>query len=736
MDVKLNHRVHQSADRLTEFEAGVEDELRRRLQLVGPHGIVSVDGQDIDNDNAPCALSINAQDSNAIDVGSGTVVFENGEHVGVGASEISAVSIDVTITDGQVIRLEYGEVDDGAPEANPYFNFAAPPKKRKQTALEMLVIETTTAFSAQPADVVERSVVLGVVRVVDGILTVDNGRDTYSFSRPWFSPADTEHRSKVGTGVVTDTNPHGSTFNDFSVGNYTAWQALVGQPSCVLSRPVSFGRIPGLLCNETIPAGSFATDSTGFITGVAGALYAPLGFWPERLLGCFLSTGGTEIPAWTPRGRNVLAINDPVNFAAAANVDVYYTKVQAGSLPGSLTGLTSLDVGQPTSDEILVAGGNFFTTLTETNVTFSDVGLVPMKFDILVDDTGRAYKSPDVLYCNTKLDTLGATPQPFTVQPRAPSRLRVAISNYNAGYTEVSFVISGTGEDGSALSETVTFSGPGPTPQTSFTEVTAQRLFTANVFATTSQIQVTVRNGDGANTTVTVFAEQSPERPAIQDDLLLATVHWTGSEVSALYSNDANLALDRRLVTKGGGTKGLTGAVGAAMDTAMLVDSYLGSVPGGTAAWFTAVEDFNDPIYMLYPQADTDTQGSTRPIELPANSLGARHGYNSRIMPTGSVSNLSGTFDTLWMRLIPRSMAGFPARFTSLTATVTLYADTGTFVLTGSLGTNPFPPYQMVLAGAGPGAPSVTYGAQVALTGAPPVDLAEAFQGFILHFSD
>lgn len=743
MEVKLNHRLHQTADRLAEFETGVEEELRQRLILTSPaatgtnsgtlsEGIVSVDGNDVDNDSAPCAVTINSQDPNAIDVGAGTVVFSIGELVVVGATDLVSVGIDTSVTDAQVIRLEYGEVADGDPEGNPYYNFASQPKTRKKTPAEMLVVETATAFSAQAPDVRARSVVLGVVRFQDGILTADNGRDTYSYSRPWFSPRDAEHRSLVGTGLTTPTNPHGTSLNDLTVGDYTAWQALVGQPACVIARPQDYGRVAGEVCSETIPSGSFATDPTGFITGVAGALFAPLGFWPEQFLLGRLSTGGTEVASWIPKGRNVVAVFDPVNFAAAADLDVFYTRVQAGALPGNITGLTSFDVGQPVTNEVIVAGGNFYTELTETKVTFTDVGLVPMKFDILVDNTGRAYKSPDVIYCNTLLNTLGTSPQPFELQPRAPSRLRLAISGYQAGFTEVRFVVSGTAEDGSAISEVVTFLGPASTPQTSLTGEIVPALYTANIFATTTQIQVQVRNGDGANTTLTVFAEQTPERPGTQDDLLLATVQWTGSEVNNLYTNDPYVAYDRRLVTRGGGTKGLSG-VGASIDNPMLVDSLLGYLPTGADNWATIVEDFADPKYIAYPQADLGVQGSTKPVELPANSLGARNGYTSRIISTGNLVS-AGPLDALWMRMIPKGSAAFPARVANFTVSVTIYTSAGSSVLTGTLGSNPFPPYQVQLSGGVFGVNHTLYGVKVDIAGG--IDPTEVFQGFILHARD
>jgi hypothetical protein len=728
----LNHRLPQTADRLSEYEAGVEEELRRRLQLAGAYGIVSLDGKDINNDTAACALSVNPTDSNAFDVAAGTIVFANGEFVEVSSTDLQAKPVDTAVTDGQVVRLQYGEVDDGPLEANPYYNFAALPKRRKKTPTEMLVVETVTTYNAQTSTVKALSVVLGVLRFSTGALEVDNGRDTYTWSRPWSSPVDTTHRSYLGTGLVGPTNPHGMSANDLSVGSYSMWQALVGPPACVLARPTGWGRFPGTTCAETVLAGSFATDTTGFITGLAGAYYQPLGFWPDRLLSARRTSDGLNVAAWIPKGRNVLAVYDPTLVAVPQDLNIYYTRVDAGALPGSFAGLSAFDVKNPNENEILVAGGNFFSTLNETRVLLTDVGLIPMKFDIMVDGAGKVYKSPDVIYCNTALDTLGAAPVPFTIQPRAPSRLRFAVSNYNQAFVSLQFLVSGKDEAGGVITETVTFTGPAPYPVgTSFDEEVFQRMFTQNIYAEVTQVQVIVRNGDGPNTTLSVFAEGSPERPGTQDDLLLATVQWTGSQVTAAYGSDPDTALDRRLVTRGGGTKGLS-TIGGALNQPMVVDSVLGYLPAGSTRWATIVEDFNDSMWMEFPNKyQTTVTPNQRPVELQGASLGARYGYLSRKIPFAQ-GIASGGAEALWLRMMPKSQFSFPARMSGFGVTIRLHRTVGAdVVLTGTLGTNPYPPYQVNLSG-GP-VPSATYYA-MSVEVAGNVDFSEAFQGFIFHF--
>ena len=735
MEVKLNYRLPQTADRKSSFQIGIENELRRRLQLAGAFGIVSIDGLDIDNDSAACSISVNSSNSKAIDVTAGTVVFSIGEYVDVYPDSLTAIKVDSAITDGQVVRLEYGEVESGDIEANPYYNFAARPKFVKKTPLQMLVIETVTAYNAQTQDVLARSVVLGVIRYVSGVLTVDNGRDTYTFSRPWATIKDVEHRSFVGSGVSSPTNPHGTTPNDLSIGSYSMWQALAGPPSAVLARPVSVGRVPGTLCFETIPATAFLTDSTGRITGKANAKYAPLGFWPERLTrACLSSSPSTEVASWIPRGRNVIAVYDPVNFSVPVNIEINYTKVEAGALPGSLIGLTSFAVGQPNSNELLVAGGSMLTSLSDATVHFTDVGLIPMAFDILVGNDGKVYKRPDCIYCNTKLDTLGSSANAFTIQPRSPTRLRVAISNYVAGVTEVRFQISGLNESGANVTEQVVFTGPLPAPSSGFSESTAQRKFTANTFSAVNQFQVLVRNGDGPNTTVSVFAEYVPERPDSADDLLLSTVFWNGSEISATYANGANVVLDRRAISRGGANRGQT-PIGNFLTTGLMTEGLPPQEPFTGAGWVTLVEDFADPQWVFYPRTVDDP-----PSTLPSNSLGARLLYESRLMPfaTEVISP-----SKLFLRLLPKSIHDWPNSAKDLTFFITLFSIDGSSVVyqtnMASIGMGqPYPPYQPSLTVVSGTLGGKTYyaakvSAQPNTGGLPPQEL---FQGFVLQVRD
>lgn len=732
---KLNHRISQTADSLSAYERAVEAEIRRRTQLMVSYGIVSATGKDVDNDTAACALIINASNATKLDVLPGTVVFPNGEIVEIGSASILGLAVDTTMTDTQVVRLEYGEIEDGNLQANPYYNFPAKPFIRKKTPAEMAVVEPLSTFTVQPTEILARSVVLGLVRFDFTSLIIDNGRDTLSYARPWATPKDTEHRSQLGSGVQTPTNPHATSANDLTVGSYSMWQAMAGAPSCVLARPVSVGRVPGTLCSETLSASSFILDTSGRVTGHLGARYAALGYWPERLTSVTLSSSPTtEVAAWIPRGRNVLAVFDPVNFSSPVNLDVYYTKVEAGALPGSLIGLTSIEVGQPNENEVLVAGGGILTSLSEASVSFADVGLVPMAFDIMVGADGKVYKRPDCIYCNTSLENIGSSVTAFNIQPRVPTRLRVSISNYNPDLTEVRFQISGLNEAGANVTEQVAFTGPLPTPGASYSEVSGQRKFTTTVWSQVTQMQTLVRNGDGPNTTVTVFAEYVPERPAMADDLLLATVHWSGSSVSADYTNGSNLVLDRRQVSRGGPNRGLS-PMGTYLTSGAMQEGVPPQEPFTGTGWATIVEDFADPQWSLFPRQDNSIS------HLFSSSVGARGLYQSRLIP---FAQTVPTPSKVLLRLLPRSIHDFPNSVSDLTFNVTLFRTSGSPVtyqsnLASVVMTRPYPPYQLNLTQVAGGASplnSTFYAAKVEATNPSSAPVNEIFQGFMLQVRD
>jgi hypothetical protein len=717
MTTKPNRRMPLSADSLAKCDVDLEQDLRRRATMVMSHGVKSLDGLDIDHDTAACAIAVNGTVNTSVDVLPGTILFPNGEVVVVVATSLVGISIPAAETNSMVVRLQYGEVATGQVGTHPIYNEVMYPLISTKPLSDMVVVETVASYLAQPISVKGNSVVLGVCRYDTDELTVDNTRTTYGFNRPRCSVVDDEHRNQVGSATVTPQNPHGQQFSDFGVGAFTAVNVLVGGPSVVVAKPSAYSRLPGSVCVDNIPAGAFVVDVTGRVTGVAGARYAPLGSYPHTLLR-ITTAAGAEVAGWVPVGRNVVAIVDPVRFATAVPVVVTYTTVQAGALPGVISG-SALEVLQPTEDEVLIADGGTLLTISEPRVVFSEAGVVPMAFDLWLGSDGKVFKRPDVLLCATRLDTLGAGIFVMSAQPRAPTKLRLAISQYQPDLTQIQVQVTGTNAAGATINEVVTFAGPLPAAAPSFTEVTAQRLFTTQVFATITQAQILSRLGDGPSTTLTVFAEHAPEVGA-GNPLFLGTVHWTGAGITNQYVNGSSIALDRRPVVTGG--QAPSAGIGAAIAGSLLQINNFGGSDLSIGQYATVVEEFSHPSY-------SDALGGPT---LPNNSLSIPHGYQSRIIPLGT----QFAVNRMRMIMVPLSTRGVFSGGDHLVKLEFLKANGTIATYTGTTSGSPWGPHIVRFTGPVPASLSA-YAVRVTITAQDGAgSLPDVWGGFVLHIND
>jgi hypothetical protein len=724
-----NPRVQQTTDRLVAVQEATWDAIQQVLQLTSTFGIVTSNDQDIDDNDAPCALQASTTETDAFNVLPGVIVFKNGAVASIAGSDIQNYKLNPASFDVYIVRFMFEMVDSGDITVNPFYSYPAYPLTTMATPLAMLHLTTLAEYTALSQDEKDLSVVIGTVQYNGATTTVDNTRDTIAFARPWFSPVDVTHRSYVGSGVVNDKNPHGTSPSDLTDGNYTIVSAM-GMTPGVLAKPQSFGRVAGSMCSETIPSGSFVLDVSGGITGKAGAYYAPLGSWPQTILNV-VNAAGTQVAAWAPRGRNVLAVWDPFLFSSAVDLGVLYTAVTAGSLPASMGSQNTIEIGDASADELIIAGGALLSSLSERTVTFTDVGAIPMAFDIQVGSDGKVYKRPAVIYCNSKLEVISTTSAPSILQPKQPTRLRVSIANFNPSFTEIQIQVTGTDENGATLTEIVTFTGP-LTPfdyaVPSYVEQRSVVVFTDGIFASVTQYQAILRDGDGPNTTFTVFAEYSPERPLLAEDALLATVQWTGTEVTSAYSFNANLALDRRAISRGGGDRGLT-PVEAYGYTTMAKEASTSGNPTSVTSWFTVAEDFSDPQFILYPEPLTG-----RPGELPSNSIGARWGYTSRKIPFTQTMAWNGSTRVFQMRLVPRGSRWFPNSLGDMRISVTLFNTAGSTVTIDGTVSGAYPPFNVVTTTDTAGS---YYAATVQIILNPDPSnttiLNEVIQGYMLH---
>ena len=102
-----------------------------------------------------------------------------------------------------------------------------------------------------------------ILRIDTNVLTITiTGSDV----RPWYSPNDIFHRSNVGSGVPTDTNPHGIGLSDLVVGDLTLFD-LAQRGGSIVSKDVDAPFIPGRLV--AIEYSTSITGNTEIIFGSA-----------------------------------------------------------------------------------------------------------------------------------------------------------------------------------------------------------------------------------------------------------------------------------------------------------------------------------------------------------------------------------------------------------------------------------------------------------------------------------
>ena len=651
---KLIYTLPQTADRLARVQLAVENELRRRLQLMFGElgkGIWSITG-DVATDTAPLALVPSAANNTTFDVLPGTALFGNGELIDCISGDLVLLEVPGVGVD-YVVRLTYTETPTGSTVTSRHYSTSGPPVVAKGTPVASLVIETVTAYNALSALIKANSVVLGTVykESLSGPLALDNSR-ALPDARPWASVRDMQHRLQVGTGIQTDTNPHALSAGDLSVGDFTLWQAMMGTQNGVVSRPRTLARVPGEVCVDVIAAGAWQADSGGVITGVVGALWGRVQRWPDRLISA--TTVGLpveEVAAWNVPGTQIIAVAPVANMSPAQDVSVTYSRTVAASLPNLVDGRQTLTLSQPVAGELLVAGGVMRSVIVDPTLTFTDVGLLPGQFDVKIDAQGRVYKDPEVILCAMALADATAVAVPMDKQPRTPRRLAVGLFGYAAAFTQVDIRVVGKSVAGLTVTEDLTFTGATVPALAAISNQPLEIVnparppyrWTANEYASVTSVQAVLRTGDGAATRMTVFAVPTG---ADSEDALVAKLFWNGGSIEAPTAQFGGPQIDTRQV------RGAAAASNSAQLLALL--SAAGGTPGdGTAGENSSVfvELFSDPrLGFVQRWQEQGDEGASRSNRWPS----IRHEdpdpviYESRLLPLRrSWTGLSAVLSTV-----------------------------------------------------------------------------------------
>jgi len=549
-DGKLS--VQDLAFQQEEFEKAVLDRIKLVFgtdSLLNPkYGVVDVlNPRDLVSSETTRPLLVYASTNNtlAINVTSGTAISQSGAVI---RNQTLVEDLELTRTTANDILIVFleNEIEDSGPYRKTRYNVNQPTRQtqNKNVIRSVLLSEFNNAVIFTPKRL-ENIVVLAVITVVPTAtssleLQFDYTGNSYSFNRPWFSPVDAEHRSYVGSGLITASNPHGMTINDLSSGDMAFYNQLlsIGQ---VVARDDDIHGVPGSTCTETITTSRVLTDSTGTVTaesrfGGIGANYVVLSKYPLGVTAFYLqSHKGRGISFDIIAGTKILVLPYPESLTGTAVIE--YTEVFALAPPAQILS-NVLSFGQPsTAKELVITGGSALTELINPFIDFDGTGPVPRNYTLYANPDGTIIRSPQTVQAPFKLDDIGTSYTIISASMFGNARLSVGLANASSSPTmTISMRLYGKDINGNTVTEDVSFSGPTWVGVTlPGYENSKQYVKTSNLFSAISAVQVLSRTDDGPNSVVQIWAELETETTQALNKLAsVASLSWDGLAIQRL----------------------------------------------------------------------------------------------------------------------------------------------------------------------------------------------------------
>jgi hypothetical protein len=666
----ITYTIRHSLDRLQRQHRYYEQEILKSRQLTfglpgtitsPSHGIVSQTdpaGHTAGSTN-PLVVSPNATITSTVDVNLGTLVFNSGVWLELHGVVRQISLADPAVGTPNVVYLQYRlenanlSLNDGLQPVVPHTMRIADTIDITTLPESVLIgVATVTNYLALPSSTLADVVPLAVVttQVSGGVtsLSIDHTRASYTWNRPWYSAQDLQHRGQTGTGAVTQGNPHGTTAGDLTAGDFTMLQLLLDH-GLVVADDKNAVKVPGYRCEATI--GTFYDDDgLGTITGYPGAPYCALPFYPVAVGLCYIESSGVAWSGLQVPGTN-LVVCPYDGVPPGESLHIFYNRVEACEPP--VVGTTTFRTNNPASEELVVAGGAALTSLANVEETMGDAYQFPQRYDFFVDGTGALLKTPQVVYCWKRLDDLGASDVP-TITPYGPGRLLVGLMGAPPlpAVWAIQLRIYGTDATGATIDELFTLSSamwvsPGAPGTTTYTPGAFS--WSLADFASITNIVVVSRVGDGPNSGIMVWSQQTPQSnySKMKDCCHVASAHWSGYSFTSMW--------DRRVIST------TVKPEVTALDT--LQDQFLLTlIAGGSATVWC--EDLRRPRYSMLADATIagDAAVALHPTRLLSKwQIGAAGAYMSAALP---VVSTSGTIwrctllrhrhrDTLWFNGTP-----------------------------------------------------------------------------------
>lgn len=424
-----------------------------------------------------------------------------------------------------------------------------------ETLVRVDTLENYLDAGLYPDSDKQHHVVLAIIKVTEDSvgaksLIIDHSRTSYSWNRPWFSHVDMRHRVQVGTGTVSNNNPHGLGLSDIGQGNMTLLQALV-RTGTILTKDYDVDRVPGFLCREVItPARRLVDTSTGTHTGVPDAVYVelldtPIHLGRSRSLDNPAPPDYHDFAPWLIKGTNRLVFHPDENIGAV-DIEVWYMSaggsMKTEAVPDILT-ITQLDPAR----EWCVTGGQAVTEFANTALDLRDYRPFPYLLRAFVKADGSVVCIPQAIQCNHLLRTVNASVG-IAVDLLGPSRIVVALTNSLSpplATMDIQIQVVGTDSGGNVITETLTFdedwrnfaapSVPGALGGESSDTGTYMRVPTTQIFYTVTGWSLLANTDSSPEASIGIFAHPDWRlSPNMRDLCCLGAIAWDGLRVNSI----------------------------------------------------------------------------------------------------------------------------------------------------------------------------------------------------------
>jgi len=604
-----------SADNLAQHLAFLKSSLRLRTQLVAANGYGIVDNEDprllLSNEVKPLWPTFSASGYSSVDVTAGMAVTPNGDVVELTQATSVAVA---GLTDNieSVILLQYQETDSTTIGYSTD-GISVPVGREASTTLVSITKLEYLDPSVTTSEVLANSVVLGVVQWsnVEAPVIYTTRNSGYTWNRPWFSANDIEHRNQIGTGEVTNTNPHGTGISDLSAGSGMHVYDHLTSSGMILSRDNSVPGVPGSLCYDSFNTSTIQRDNTSTKTAGSwfsgfGVSYVELSAYPNTVHKA-IDGDGNEIAVDHIRGTKICVL---VTDVAVTALTVYYTATPTMSI--SSVSQNTIVFRQVVSPDIAISEGQAVTAVLIPTVPLRKYSLVPREITFKLSAAGQVFADPNVILASRSVAGSAGTVLALNATLPVPGVVGVGLMGLPSLVSSAcAFVISGLDRNGNEISDTLYFDNTnwadaGAVPVTS--EAPQQVQYTLNVYASVTNVVVpnqgvyAAADTGSANFIVLARADYANAKTT-----RLASGFWDGTAL-------VNLRDTRRIfpVAK----DGIYG-YGSLQQAAEVIPGVNNVLSLGNRAQLIVAEDFSQPLYL---DATTVTWDGLGDLDVPVIS--------------------------------------------------------------------------------------------------------------------